>query len=197
MVESKTKRIGFFGGSFDPIHIGHVSIAEQAIKIAKLDTLLFCPAYHAPLRAEKPFFSTHTRLKILEKIVGENPRFEICKLEIDKQKTCFTYETIKEVQLNCPTSEIMIIVGSDQFNRLKEWKFHNELAQHCQFLVFLRTVTEVNPPSIPQLSYKLMENELINCSSTEIRTRLKSGKSVSHMIPPVAFPCIKQHPISS
>ncbi len=195
--ESKPKRIGFFGGSFDPIHIGHVSLAKQAIKMAKLDTLLFCPAYHAPLRSEKPFFSTHTRLKILEKITEENPRFEICKLEIDKQKICFTYETIKEVQLNCPSSEIMIIIGSDQFNRLKEWKFHNELAQRCQFLVFSRTVTEVNPPSIPHLSYKLMENELINCSSTEIRNRLKSGKSVSHMIPPVAYPYIKQKTISS
>ncbi len=195
--ESKTKRIGFFGGSFDPIHIGHVSLAEQAIKIAKLDTLLLCPAFHAPLRPDKPFFSTQTRLRILEKVAQEKPLFEICKLEIDKQRTCYTYGTVKEVQMQYPNSEIMVLIGADQFNRLTEWKFHKELAKLCQFLVFSRTVIEVTPPSIPLLSYKLMENDLIDCSSTEIRNRLKSGKSVNHMIPPVAHPDINQHTISS
>ena len=192
--KSSSLRIGFFGGSFDPIHIGHISLAQQAIQLARLDTLLLCPAYHAPLRIEKPYFSTKTRLKILEEIVQENPGFEICKLEIEKQKTCYTYETIKEVQLQYPHSDILLLLGADQFNRLNEWKFHQELAEHCQFLVFSRNGQEVTPPQIPQLSYQLVKNELIDCSSTEIRKRLQSGKSVDHLIPSAANPFINQNP---
>lgn len=187
-------RIGFFGGSFDPIHIGHISLAQQAIQLARLDTLLLCPAYHAPLRIEKPYFSTKTRLRILEKIAQETPCVEVCKLEIEKQKTCYTYETIKEVQLQYPHSTILLLLGADQFNRLNEWKFHNELAEHCQFLVFSRDVQGVTPPPIPQLSYQLLKNDLIDCSSTEIRKRLQSGKSVNHLIPVAAQPFINQNP---
>ena len=187
-------RIGFFGGSFDPIHIGHISLAQQAIQLARLDTLLLCPAYHAPLRIEKPYFSTKTRLRILEKIAQETPCVEVCKLEIEKQKTCYTYETIKEVQLQYPHSTILLLLGADQFNRLNEWKFHNELAEHCQFLVFSRDAQGVTPPPIPQLSYQLVKNDLIDCSSTEIRKRLQSGKSVNHLIPVAAQPFINQNP---
>ncbi|MBT3541442.1 MAG: nicotinate (nicotinamide) nucleotide adenylyltransferase, partial [Opitutae bacterium] len=147
--KSSPPRIGFFGGSFDPIHIGHISLAQQAIQLARLDTLLLCPAFHAPLRIEKPYFSTQTRLRILEKIAQEIPQFKICTLEIEKQKICYTFETIKEVQLQYPDSTILLLLGADQFNRLHEWKFHQELAEHCQFLVFSRNGQDVTPPAIP------------------------------------------------
>jgi len=192
--KSSPPRIGFFGGSFDPIHIGHISLAQQAIQLARLDTLLLCPAFHAPLRIEKPYFSTQTRLRILEKIAQEIPKFKICTLEIEKQKICYTFETIKEVQLQYPDSTILLLLGADQFNRLHEWKFHQELAEHCQFLVFSRNGQEVTPPAIPQLSYQLVKNELIDCSSTEIRKRLKAGRSVDHLIPSAAYPFINQNP---
>ena len=192
--KSSPPRIGFFGGSFDPIHIGHISLAQQAIQLARLDTLLLCPAFHAPLRIEKPYFSTQTRLRILEKIAQEIPQFKICTLEIEKQKICYTFETIKEVQLQYPDSTILLLLGADQFNRLHEWKFHQELAEHCQFLVFSRNGQEVTPPAIPQLSYQLVKNELIDCSSTEIRNRLKAGRSVDHLIPTAAYPFLNQKP---
>ena len=192
--KSSPPRLGFFGGSFDPIHIGHISLARQAIQLARLDTLLLCPAFHAPLRIEKPYFSTQTRLRILEKIAQEIPQFKICTLEIEKQKICYTFETIKEVQLQYPDSTILLLLGADQFNRLHEWKFHQELAEHCQFLVFSRNGQEVTPPAFPQLSYQLVKNELIDCSSTEIRKCLKAGRSVDHLIPSAAYPFINQNP---
>ncbi len=191
--QSKTIRIGFFGGSFDPVHIGHISLAEQAIQTAQLDKLLLCPAYHAPLRYEKPFFPPEIRLKILETVAHEYSRMEVCKLEIEKQKTCYTYHTLKEIKEQSPLSEIMVLLGEDQFSQLDKWKFHQDLVQICQFLVFSRSGTGINPPSIPNLSYTLMENELIDCSSTTIRSRIQSGKSVSHLIPEVAYPFVKLH----
>jgi nicotinate-nucleotide adenylyltransferase len=191
--QSTPLRIGFFGGSFDPVHNGHVSLANQAIEHAQLDRLLICPAFHAPLRPEKPFFSASVRLKIIETVTQLHPRMEICKLEIDKQETCYTYNTIKEIKAQSPRSEIVVLLGEDQFSQLNKWKFHHELVQICQFLVFSRNEDRVIPPSIPDLSYTLMKNELIDCSSTVIRNRIQSGKSVSHLIPDVAHPLVKLH----
>jgi nicotinate-nucleotide adenylyltransferase len=118
---------------------------------------------------------------------------EICKLEIDRQETRYTYHTIKEIKAQSPRSEIVVLLGEDQFSQLNKWKFHDELVQICQFLVFSRSENRVTPPSIPDLSYTLMKNDLIDCSSTVIRNRIQSGKSVSHLIPDAAYPLVKQH----
>ena len=191
--QSTPLRIGFFGGSFDPVHNGHVSLANQAIEHAQLDKLFLCPAFHAPLRPEKPFFPASVRLNILETVTQLHPRMEICKLEIDRQETRYTYHTIKEIKAQSPRSEIVVLLGEDQFSQLNKWKFHHELVQICQFLVFSRSEDRVIPPSIPHLSFTLMKNDLIDCSSTVIRNRIKSGKPVSHLIPDAACPLVKQH----
>ena len=191
-IEKSPSRIGFFGGSFDPMHIGHVSLAKQAIQSCALDLLLLCPAYHAPLRAEKPLFSSETRLKILEGVAQENQKIDICRLEIEKQKTCFTFDTLNEIRSQYPKSEIKILLGADQFERLNEWKFHRQLAQAHSFLVFSRYHNHPSPPPIPNLSYKLLHNPLIECSSTEIRNRIKSGQSVRELLPPSAYPFVER-----
>jgi nicotinate-nucleotide adenylyltransferase len=181
--KSLPARIGFFGGSFDPVHIGHLSIAKQAIQDANLDLLIFCPAYHAPLREKQPLLPASLRFDMLKIIATENDRMEVSSLELDKQKTCYTYETVQEIQKQYPTSEIMLILGSDQFNRLSEWKYSKELAKLCHFLVFSRTSTHIPSPLIPDLSYQLIKNNLIDCSSSEIRNRIQVNKPVDKMIP--------------
>jgi nicotinate-nucleotide adenylyltransferase len=181
--KSPPAKIGFFGGSFDPVHIGHLSIARQAIEGANLDLLIFCPAYHAPLRKKQPLLPARLRFDMLKVITAENDRMEVSSLELDKQKTCYTYHTVQEIQKQYPTSKIMLILGSDQFNRLSEWKFSKELAKLCHFLVFSRTTTHISSPLIPDLSYQHIKNNLINCSSTEIRNRIRNNKPVDKMIP--------------
>jgi nicotinate-nucleotide adenylyltransferase len=195
--QSKTKRLGFFGGSFDPIHIGHISLAKQAIKQAQLDKLLLCPAFHAPLRDQIPFFSPDIRLQILEKVAAEHSKIEICSFEIEKQKVCFTFDTLCEVQKIYPTSEIIVLLGADQFNQLEKWKYHTQLAQAFQFCVFARDSSQISPPSIPNLSFNLMQNKLIHCSSSEIRENLKNGKSIKNLVPSSVYSIISQKSIPS
>ena len=104
----------------------------------------FCPAYHAPLREKQPLLPAALRFDMLKVIAAENDRMEVSSLELDKQKTCYTYNTVQEIQQQYPTSKIMLILGSDQFNRLSEWKFCKELANLCHFLVFSRTTTHIH-----------------------------------------------------
>ena len=186
-------RVGFFGGSFDPIHLGHLRLAEEAIRFASLNLLLFCPAFHAPLRDEKPFFSSQQRLDMLYRITEHNPRMDVCRIELEKQKTCFTYETLLEVRSRFPDSELFLLLGADQFEQLEKWKFNHELAEICKFLVFSRSDKKVSPPPIKNLRYELMKNELIEISSTQIRDRLKNGKTIDQLVPPIINPMIQEY----
>jgi nicotinate-nucleotide adenylyltransferase len=106
--------------------------------------------------------------------------------------TCFTYNTLKEVQSQHPQSEIIVLLGADQFENLSNWKSNQELVQICKFLVFSRTKTEIIPPDIPELSFQLMQNELLDYSSTKIRNRIKSRQPVKHMLPRAAHKFIHQ-----
>jgi nicotinate-nucleotide adenylyltransferase len=187
-----TGRIGFFGGTFDPPHIGHVSIAKQAINEANLDNLVICPAYHAPLRHQQPILPVEVRVKMLELIASENDKINLSTIEIEQQKTCYTYNTLLKIREQFPSVELKVILGTDQFEKLTRWKHCEELASICQFLVFARHSHQLSPPSITNLSYQLMNNELIDCSSTEIRNRIKNNQSIEEMIPDIAYPTFKK-----
>lgn len=188
--QTSPSRIGFFGGSFDPVHLGHFLLAQKALEISSLDLILFCPAFHAPLRSQKPLFPPELRLKMLNEISKDDERMKICTLELEKQKTCFTYHTLLEIRNIYPNSELFVLLGADQFERLNQWKYHHELAQICKFLVFSRDSFNASPPAISNLSFHLIKNDLIEISSTQIRNRLQDGKSIDEFVPSSIHPII-------
>ena len=185
--QSARKRIGFFGGSFDPIHNGHLSLARQAIEHASLDKLLLCPAHHAPLRPEKPFFEAADRLGILESICEDDPKIEGFPHEILQAKVCYTRDTILEIRKRFPQSEILLLVGNDQFQKLPQWKFIGELTLLVTFLVFSRNGHPADPPPLDHLDYQMMNNTCIDLSSTTIRSRIESGLPVKELMPKEAY----------
>jgi nicotinate-nucleotide adenylyltransferase len=197
MVDSSSThytKIGFFGGTFDPIHNGHLSLAKQAIDQSGLERLLLCPAYHAPLRSAKPFFEAKDRLCMLEKIADEHPEIEIFPHEISQEEVCFTYDTLLEVRKSYSQQEILLLLGADQFNKLPQWKFIDELAKIVTFLVFSRSsdMTDCEPP-LPEIKFERMNNELIDLSSTTIRQKIRSGQSVMNDIPGPAYDYLHSH----
>ena len=187
-------RVGFFGGSFDPIHNGHLFLATQAIEQAGLDTLLLCPAYHAPLRPEKPFFKAGDRLAMLEKIAREHAKIEVFPHEILQGKVCFTRDTLLEVAENFPGTEILLLLGADQFAKLPQWKFIDELVKLVTFLVFSRASDMISrEPPLPKIKFERMNNELIDLSSTLVRKKIQNGQSVKNDIPGPAYDYLDKH----
>lgn len=181
-------KIGFFGGTFDPIHNGHLSLAKQAIVQAGLERLLLCPAYHAPLRSAKPFFEAKDRVRMLEKVADEHPEIEIFPYEISQEKVCFTYETLLEVRKKYAQPEILLLLGADQFNKLPHWKFIDELAKIVTFLVFSRSSDmTLSAPPFPEIKFEQMQNELIDLSSTTIRQKIRNGQCVRDEVPGPAY----------
>jgi nicotinate-nucleotide adenylyltransferase len=197
MVDSSSTpypKIGFFGGTFDPIHNGHLSLAKQAIVQANLETLLLCPAYHAPLRSAKPFFQAEDRLGMLEKLADEHPKLKVFPYEISQQKVCFTYHTLLEVGKKYSQCEIILLLGTDQFHKLPQWKFIDELAKIVTFLVCSRTSDMALPePPLPEIRFERMNNELIDLSSTTIRQKIQSGQSIRNDIPGPAYDYLDDH----
>ncbi len=177
-------RLGFFGGSFDPLHRAHLCFAELAVERADLDLLLLCPAHHAPLRPHPPLFSPEQRLAMVESVCRNRPKLKACPLEIDSGETRFTYHTMLEVSMLHPGHELFLLLGQDQFARLEEWRFVEQLARLVHFLVLARDGGDLFVPSIPELKMTPMSNRRISLSSTELRRRLLDGELPEEDLPP-------------
>lgn len=179
-------RIGFFGGSFDPIHQGHVSVAVEALNKFNLQQILLCPAFFAPLRDQKPLFSAAHRLAMVQAVIQEHTKFVAYDQEVLAQKTCFTFHTLQSAQQKYPQSEIFLMLGDDQFNKFEQWKFHQEILAEFPLIIFNRNGTENNrdfSKKFPSDKILLLENQLFPHSSTEIRKHIYQGTCISTHVP--------------
>ena len=191
-------KLGFLGGTFDPPHNGHLEIAQLAIKKAKLSKLLFCPAFHAPLRDATSHFSAKHRLGMIAEICKKYPTMEVFDEEVKHRKTRYSYETLGQIKKLYPEYVIFFILGADQFYRLEEWKNVSLLAESVHFLVFAREAKQSKIPDIENLKYSFMHNELISISSTQIRNHIHSEQQIPHgLLPPSVTAYINTHNLSS
>jgi nicotinate-nucleotide adenylyltransferase len=193
---STTPRIGFFGGSFDPIHQGHVSVALEAVEQFNLQQILLCPAFFAPLRDQKPLFSAVHRLAMVDAVAQEHSQFVAYEEEILAQKTCFTYHTLQSARQNYPDSEIFLMLGDDQFNKFDQWKFHQEILAQFPLIIFNRNGTKNNQDfsdKFPTAKIHPLGNQRFPHSSTEIRKLIQQGTSISSHVPQSVLAYMTNH----
>jgi nicotinate-nucleotide adenylyltransferase len=193
---STASRIGFFGGSFDPIHQGHVSVALEALKKFNLQQILLCPAFFAPLRDQKPLFSAVHRLAMVNAVAQEHSKFVAYDEEILAQKTCFTFHTLQSAQQKYPRSEIFLMLGDDQFNKFDQWKFHQEILAPFPLIIFNRNGAKKNQnfsDKFPSAKIHSLGNQQFPHSSTEIRKLIQQGTSISSHVPPSVLAYMKKH----
>jgi nicotinate-nucleotide adenylyltransferase len=162
--------IGFFGGSFDPIHFGHISLCVQLLEEHHLEQILFCPTFCSPFKiTAPPTASPEHRLAML-KLALDHPKFKICELEIERKGSSFTIDTIRHLKL----ANLRLILSNETAAHLDRWKDTEELVK-------------LAPPLIGPRS--------IDISSTEVRARLRKKLYCGHLIPAKALQYIHQHKI--
>ena len=191
-----TPRIGFFGGSFDPIHQGHVSVALEAVKQFNLRQILLCPAFFAPLRDQKPLFSAVHRLAMVNAVAQEHSEFVAYDVEILAQKTCFTFHTLQSAQQIYSQSEIFLMLGDDQFNKFDQWKFHQEILAQFPLIIFNRNGTTNNQDfseEFPSAKIHPLGNQRFPHSSTEIRQHINQGTCISSHVPQSVLAYMTNH----
>lgn len=181
----KTAKLGFFGGSFDPIHQGHLSVALAALEKFDLRKILLCPAFFAPLRKEKPLFSAEHRLAMVESVAREHTSLSTFDHEIRSSRTCYTYETLKAVQQLYPNEQVFLMLGDDQLNKFDQWKFHRLILEEFPMIVFNReqpSEEKVLNENFTNSRIHYLDNPLFPHSSTEIRNRITQQLDISNLV---------------
>lgn len=184
-----SKKIGLFGGSFDPVHLGHLILAQDLIEFCAFDRLYLIPARHAPLREGGPEASAEQRLELLQLATADQDRIGVLDLELERPGISYTVDTVRRLRERWPEENLYWIIGADQLQKLAQWKSIEALGGLCEFLVLSRPGYAPEPPAaLPaSVSWRLVNQRALEISSSEIRCRLREGRVVDHLLPvPVA-----------
>jgi nicotinate-nucleotide adenylyltransferase len=180
----RVMKIGFMGGSFDPVHFGHLMAAQDAYERGGLDRLVFVPAAQAPLKPGMARASADARLAMLRAAVDDDARFEISDYEVRKGGMSYTIDTVRHMRVQFPSAELAWVIGADQVERLHLWHEIGELVTLVEFIVLARPGwVRTQRVDIVGLRLRWCEGHLMDVSSTELRERVSAGLSVDFLMP--------------
>ena len=185
------ERIGIMGGTFDPIHIAHLVIAEEARQAYNLDRVIFIPAYRPPHKQGRKIAGVYDRVKMTELAIADNPAFSLSMVEIERQGPSYSLLTIRELQREYGyEAEFYFITGSDSINELHTWYHAEELVAACHFIGTTRPDSPVDEVSLAgrwgelYSHIHLLPVPQMDISSTMLRQRIAQGESVRYFLPP-------------
>ena len=177
------KNIGFFGGTFDPIHIGHLNLAIEILEKAKLDKIIFCPAYVSPFKTQnRPKASSQDRLEMVKIAIKDIKEFEVFDFEIKNQGISYTIDTLEKLKNG---ANLKLIITEDSLQAFHQWKDYKNILQIAELLVgvknkFLNAFTSEN---FTLNSQNFVQTNIFEISSTYIRERLKNRVYSAHLMP--------------
>lgn len=184
------RRIGIFGGTFDPIHLGHLVLAEDAVREVGLDEVVFVPAFLAPLRSEEPRSEPPHRWEMVRRAIGGFPRFSADDFEIRAGRQVYSIETVRHFAEERPGDELFFLIGGDQVRRLGEWKGIDEFRRLATFVCARREEGNEfsgDPRLLP------LPSRRIDVSGTEIRDRAARAEPVRSLVPGPVADYLEEH----
>jgi len=179
-------KVGLMGGTFDPIHYGHLLAAETAREQCGLDEVWFIPSFVPPLKDNKPGASGDERLEMVYRAIDFQPHFRAMDVELVREGTSYSFDTVQELKALYPDREFTFIIGSDRVNDLVKWHRIEELAELVSFVGVERPGEPVEADELPDFireKLSIVEMPLIDISSTDIRTRRATGRSIRFLVP--------------
>jgi nicotinate-nucleotide adenylyltransferase len=177
-------KIGFLGGSFDPVHFGHLLAAQDAYEQYKLDRLIFVPAAQAPLKPKEMQSSPVDRLTMLRAAIEWDKRFEISDVELQRGGVSYTIDSVRHFRALFPDDQLYWIIGGDQLPKMNLWRDAAELARLVEFIFLERPGHPAKQtPELPGLRLHRCDGHLIEISSSELRHRVRWGLSLHYFCP--------------
>lgn len=185
-------KIGIYGGSFDPIHLGHIELALQAKEELFLDKVIFIPTKHQPFKLNKKVTPENHRVNMLTQALQENKDFEISFVELENDEISYTINTLKRIRtFYSKDTEIFFILGTDSFLNIELWHKSKELLNNYSFAIGSRPgyKEEQLKCCIDQIrevyntNIVLLNNKKIPISSTDIKYKIKIGRSIKNLVP--------------
>ena len=195
-------KTGVLGGTFDPIHIGHLILANEIREAAGLDNVLFVPAYSPPHKTASDTAPGEHRLQMVALAVADRPSFEASDIELRRGGVSYTVETIAELKRERPDDELYFIIGADTVPELVSWHKIEELVGLCRVLIGGRPGHELRWEPLEKVLPEQRVGELrsgvvvttpIGISSTCIRSRIREGRSIKYLVPREVEEYIVEH----
>ena len=170
------KRIGIYGGSFDPIHHAHLILAREALETLPLDEIIFVLAAQSPHKPDRAPSPSPVRWEMLKGGIADEAGFSASRLEIDRPAPSYSVETVEALRAAVPEAEFHFLIGQDNLPKLSDWYRFADLRRLVQFVVLDRTGAEIEYP------YPTIRRR-IDISATTIRKRVASGRSIRYLVP--------------
>lgn len=183
------QRIGLYGGSFNPVHLGHLLVARAAIEELALDRLCFIPAAISPFKPDKVLAPGPRRLCLLRLALAGQTRCEIDPQEIDRGGVSYTIETVRHYRRRFPDAELFYLIGADQPAQLPLWREAEELAKLIDFVIIPRPGEAMQPAPAPFRSRPL-HGIPFGISASKIRERIRAGQPIEWLVPPAVAQAI-------
>jgi nicotinate-nucleotide adenylyltransferase len=178
-------RIGVFGGTFDPVHVGHLAIANAALEELDLDRLLFVPARKSPLKKDGPIASATDRIAMLDASIADEPRFAVSRIELDRDGPSYTVDTLSALR---DQGELFLLLGSDAYAGLAQWKDPERVRSLATIVVAARP----GAPNAPH-GVHVLDAPMLDISARELRARAARGRSLRYLVMEAALRYIEEH----
>ncbi len=175
-------RIGLFGGSFDPVHIGHLLVAQAACEELRLDRLVFLPAAQSPFKPGIQPAPAAIRLKMLRLALAGHPHYQIDSQELQRGGISYTIDTLRDYARRFPQSEVFYLIGADHVPTLPKWRDAEALARLAQFVVIPRP-GEMAADAPPPFRIMQLHGWPLKLSSSDIRARVREGLTIDQLVP--------------
>ncbi|HIW88440.1 MAG TPA: nicotinate-nucleotide adenylyltransferase [Candidatus Ligilactobacillus excrementipullorum] len=188
MFGAPKKRVGLMGGTFNPVHNGHLIVADQVASQLGLDQVVFLPDNLPPHVDKKEAIAAKDRVKMVRMAIAGNEKFTLDTLEVDRGGVSYTYDTIKELKARHPDVDYYFIIGGDMVEYLPKWNRIDELVKMVKFVGVKRTGAKMNS------KYPILWVDVptIDISSTLIRNKIKQGCSIRYLVPDAVAEYLKE-----
>lgn len=187
------RRIGLMGGTFDPIHHGHLVAASEVMDAFDLEQVVFVPAATQPFKAGHEVVPPEHRYLMTVIATASNNRFTVSRVDIDRGGLTYTYETLRDLHEEEPDVDWFFITGADALASILEWKNVEELFELAHFIGVTRPGHSLDVSRLPAESVSLIEVPALSISSTDCRSRVKQGKPIWYLVPDGVVQYIEKH----
>jgi nicotinate-nucleotide adenylyltransferase len=174
-------KVGLYFGSFNPVHIGHLIIANHILNTSLVDRVWFVVSPQNPFKKEKSLLNEYDRLFLVQKAIDDNEKFKALDIEFSLPRPSYTSNTLAYLQEKYPAYQLQIIMGSDSFQNLASWNNAAFIIKNYELLVYKRPKFEIK--NTINASIQVMDAPLLEISATHIRKLIAEGKSIKYLVP--------------
>ncbi len=174
-------KIGLFFGSFNPIHVGHLILANGVLENSDLDSIWFVISPQNPLKEKSSLLSEHNRYTLVDLAIKNNEKFKVCDIEFRLEKPSYTINTLNHLTEKYPNHEFSIIMGQDNIETIHKWKNYEAILKYYHIWVYPR-INSKETSKIENTNVKYLDLPLLNISSSYIRKLIKENKSIQYLV---------------